>query len=177
MGGVCQGLYEHKLFMKTIVAISATGRRGKTSSIVELAKKIQLGAPEYFNYYTHDRIDAPIDGWVLCRGKFNGKTVGLSSEGDKEEIVNSGLCLLTDNFTKDIDVIVAACLTLKSTPEAIWEVAKRHCYEVIWTSNYCGKTPNNNIPDGKNVPVLSNGTDLNDIFAENTLNLIKELLK
>ncbi len=163
--------------MKTIVAISSTGQRGKTSSIVELSKNIPWEeAPEYYDY-DGNLIDKPAGGRVLCRGKYRGKTVGLSSEGDKEEIVNSGLCLLTDNFTKDIDVIVAACLTLKSTPEAIWEVAKRHCYEVIWTSNYCGKTPNNNIPDGKNVPVLSNGTDLNDIFAENTLNLIKELLK
>lgn len=37
--------------MKTIVAISSTGQRGKTSSIVELSKNIPWEeAPEYYDY-------------------------------------------------------------------------------------------------------------------------------
>lgn len=158
--------------MKTIVAISSTGQRGKTSSIVELSKNIPWEeAPEYYDY-DGNLIDKPAGGWVLCRGKYRGKMVGLSSEGDTWEIVNKGLCRLTEQFSKDIDVIVAACRTRGSSPGAIRQVAKDKGYEMVWTSHYRGTTPEN-----ANSPVLSNGTDLNDIFEENTLNLIKELLK
>lgn len=158
--------------MKTIVAISSTGQRGKTSSIVELAKNIPWEeAPEYYNY-DGNLIDKPAEGWVLCRGKYRDKTVGLSSEGDTWEIVNKGLCRLTEEFSKDINVIVAACRTKGSSPGAIRQVAWEHRYEMVWTSHYRGTTPDND-----NSPVLSNGTDLNDLFEENMLNLIKELLK
>lgn len=158
--------------MKTIVAISSTGQKGKTSSIVGLSKNIPWEeAPEYFDY-DGNLIDKPAEGWVLCRGKYRGKTVGLSSEGDTWEFVNKGLCRLTERFREDIDVIVAACRTRGSSPGAIRQVAKDKGYEMVWTSHYRGTTPEN-----VNSPVLSNGTDLNDIFEENTLNLIKELLK
>lgn len=158
--------------MKTIVAISSTGQKGKTSSIVELSKNIPWEeAPEYFDY-DGNLIDKPAEGWVLCRGKYRGKTVGLSSEGDTWEFVNKGLCRLTEQFSEDIDVIVAACRTRGSSPGAIRQAAVDNGYEMVWTSHYRGTTPEN-----VNSPVLSNGTDLNDIFEENTLNLIKELLK
>lgn len=158
--------------MKTIVAISSTGRRGKTSSIVELAKNIPWEeTPEYYDY-DGNLIDKPAGGWVLCRGKYRGKMVGLSSEGDTWGFVNSGLRILTEEFNKDINVIVAACRTRGSSPGGIRQAAWEHRYEMVWTSHYRGTTPDND-----NSPVLSNGTDLNDIFEENMLNLIKELLK
>lgn len=158
--------------MKTIVAISSTGQRGKTSSIVELAKNIPWEeTPKYYDY-DGNLIDKPAGGWVLCRGKYRGKMVGLSSEGDTWGFVNSGLRILTEEFSKDINVIVAACRTKGSSPGAIRQVAWEHRYEMVWTSHYRGTTPDND-----NSPVLSNGTDLNDLFEENMLNLIKELLK
>ena len=75
--------------MKTIVAISSTGQRGKTSSIVELSKNIPWEeAPEYYDY-DGNLIDKPAEGWVLCRGKYRGKMVGLSSEGDTWRFIAS----------------------------------------------------------------------------------------
>lgn len=77
--------------MKTIVAISSTGQRGKTSSIVELSKNIPWEeAPEYYDY-DGNLIDKPAGGWVLCRGKYRGKMVGLSSEGDTWRFIASGI--------------------------------------------------------------------------------------
>ena len=141
--------------------------------IKSLAKRFPMRDVEYFNY-EGERLDEPDAGNVLCRAKcdINGveKTIGFSSEGDDAWHVNQALSILTDHSAKVLDVMVVACRTLKGTPYAISDFAKANGYGLIWTANYYGE-------DSKGTPTpVFNGVDLNEMFADNMVSLIKRLL-
>lgn len=160
--------------MKVIIAISAFANRGKTSAITTLAKRFPMRDVEYFNY-DGEKLDGPDAGNVLCRAKcdINGeeKIIGFSSEGDDARLVNQALSILTDHSSKVLDVMVVACRTLKDSPYAVSNFAKGNGYGLIWTANYFGTDSEDN-----RTPVLSNGLDLNGMFAENMVSLINRLL-
>lgn len=160
--------------MRAIIAISAFANRGKTSAITTLAKRFPMRDVEYFNY-EGERLDGPDVGKILCRAKcdINGveKTIGFSSEGDNARLVNQGLSILTDHSAKVLDVMVVACRTQKDSTYAVSNFAKGNGYGLIWTANYFGTDSEDN-----RTPVLSNGLDLNGIFAEDMVSLIKRLL-
>lgn len=162
--------------MKTIIAVSATGKRGKTTAIIRLAKEFPLSEREYFDYDGRalSEAEAVKMNKVLCRGVYEGKRIGFSSEGDNWSLVEHGLCTLTGNFSEKmpVDVIVAACRQRGKSPDAIRYYADSQGYEVVWTSHYRGATPKN-----ANCQLLSNGTDLNGLFAEHITVLIKQLLR
>ena len=161
--------------MSVIIAISAFADRGKTSAITALAKRFPMRDVEYFNY-EGERLDGPDVGKILCRAKcdINGveKTIGFSSEGDNAWHVNQALSILTDHSAKVLDVMVVACRTQKDSTYAISDFAKANRCGLIWTANYFGTDSEDN-----KTPVLSNGLDLNGMFAEDMVSLIKRLLR
>ena len=83
--------------MKTIIAVSATGQKGKTTAIMRLAKEFPLSEREYFDYDGRalSEAEAVKMNKVLCRGVYEGKRIGFSSEGDNWSLVEHGLCTLT----------------------------------------------------------------------------------
>ncbi len=166
--------YQKLMTMKVIIAISAFANRGKTSAIVRLAELFPMNNVEYFSY-TGERLGHADCDLVLCRSKvFIGgkeKLIGFSSEGDGRRMVERAFELLTDGYTKDIDLFVIACRGMQGSCSAVLEYARIYDYEMIWTANYRGADSMN-----ANRPVLSNGMDLNDAFAKNTITLINQLL-
>ena len=165
--------------MKTIIAIKAPGNRGKTHSVMAAARSFPMSDVEHFQYYPDGFTFGPNPSWVLCRGKCSyagkDKVVGFSSEGDSLELVENGLKALTGNGMFP-DVIVLACRSKGDSVFAIRKFATEHGYNVIWTSNYCGRTYGCNGFEGEACAQFPNGTDLNGIFAENIVSLISKLL-
>ena len=164
-----------KKAMKTIIAVQASDDKGKTSAIGCVARRFPMSRVKYFDY--HSGREVPEAKWpvVLCRGVYesaNGeKFVGFSSEGDIRPMVDKALAAITDNGATDVDVIVTACRTKFGTVDTINDFAKEHGYNIIWTSLYHGVTTKN-----IQTPDFSNGTNLNEIFAENIVSLINKLL-
>lgn len=160
--------------MKTMIVVSASGNKGKTHTIMAAARLFPLSDVEYLQYYA----DAPATGlnpsWVLCRGKYavgeTEKNVGFSSEGDTFESVHNGLVALTHDAVYP-DVIVLACRTRGASRGAVEDFAAQHSYALIWTSTYYGVTP-----AGSSFFIAPNGVDLNGVFAQNIVELVKRLL-
>ena len=165
--------------MKTIIAIKAPGNRGKTHSVMAAARSFPMSDVEHFQYYPDGFTFGPNPSWVLCRGKCSyagkDKIVGFSSEGDSLELVENGLKALTGNGMFP-DVIVLTCRSKGDSVSATKDFATKHGYNVIWTSNYCGRTYGCNGFEGEACAQFPNGTNLNEIFAENIVSLIKKLL-
>ena len=161
--------------MKTIIVVKESAEKGKTSAIGCVARRFPMSRVKYFDY--HSGREVPEAKWpvVLCRGVYesaNGeKFVGFSSEGDIRPMVDKALAAITDNGATDVDVIVTACRTKFGTVDTINDFAKEHGYNIIWTSLYHGVTTKN-----IQTPDFSNGTNLNEIFAENIVSLINKLL-
>ena len=159
--------------MKTIIAISGVANQGKTHAVMAAAQRFPLGNVEYFNYDGSLR-PAPEPNWVLCRGEVtvNGVTkyVGFSSEGDAGYHVQGALDTLAQGG-KAVEVLVTACRTAGYSVENLYRGAATLGYEMVWTSLYHGEDS-----QGKATPVLSNGTDLNDVFAAHMSDLINLLL-
>ncbi len=166
--------------MKTIIAISGQGNIGKTHAIIEIARRFPMEEKKYFNCYTKEPVAAPDEGLVLCCGKYSTggavKTIGFSSEGDTQEPVNNALDVFLENNETEPDVLVMACRSKGDSVFAIRKFATEHGYNVIWTSNYCGRTYGCNGFEGEACAQFPNGTDLNGIFAENIVSLINKLL-
>ena len=166
--------------MKTIIAISGQGNIGKSHAIIEIARRFPMEEKQYFNCYTKEPVAAPDEGLVLCCGKYSiggvVKTIGFSSEGDTQEPVNNALDVFIENNETEPDVLVMACRSKGDSVFAIRKFATEHGYNVIWTSNYCGRTYGNNGFEGEACAQFPNGTDLNGIFAENIVSLINKLL-
>ena len=166
--------------MKTIIAISGQGNIGKSHAIIEIARRFPMEEKKYFNCYTKEPVAAPDEGLVLCCGKYSTggavKTIGFSSEGDTQEPVNNALDVFIENNKTEPDVLVMACRSKGASVFAIRKFATEHDYNVIWTSNYCGRTYGCNGFEGEACAQFPNGTDLNGIFAENIVSLINKLL-
>ena len=166
--------------MKTIIAISGQGNIGKSHAIIEIARRFPMEEKQYFNCYTKEPVAAPDEGLVLCCGKYSTgdavKTIGFSSEGDTQEPVNNTLDVFLENNETEPDVLVMACRSKGDSVFAIRKFATEHGYNVIWTSNYCGRTYGSNGFEGEACAQFPNGTDLNGIFAENIVSLINKLL-
>ena len=166
--------------MKTIIAISGQGNIGKTHAIIEIARRFPMEEKKYFNCYTKEPVAASDEGLVLCCGKYSTggvvKTIGFSSEGDTQEPVNNALDVFLENNETKPDVLVMACRSKGDSVFAIRKFATEHGYNVIWTSNYCGRTYGCNGFEGEACAQFPNGTNLNEIFAENIVSLIKKLL-
>ena len=159
--------------MKTIIAISGIANQGKTHAVMAAANRFQMQNVEYFNYDGSPR-PAPDPNWVLCRGEVivEGKIkyVGFSSEGDAGYHVQGALDTLAQG-DKAVEVLFTACRTAGYSVENLYRGAATLGYEMVWTSLYHGEDS-----QGNATPVLSNGTDLNDVFAAHMSDLIKNLL-
>ncbi len=167
--------------MKTIILVSGLANTGKSSSIVALKQLLRLENEDDYQYYK-DKSVPP--GEVFCRGNFHcgGKTiaVGLSSRGDDEFHVEHGLLTLIQAKEGDAepqrepDVIVAATRMRGNGPKVAEDIAQAHGYLLIRTSCY-SVVPAGGYGRGKGNPLLPDGKDVNRLFAENLIELIKKI--
>ncbi len=167
--------------MKTIILVSGLANTGKSSSIVALKNLLHLENEVDYHYY--ENTPDPL-GEVFCRGDFHydGKniTVGLSSRGDDEFHVEHGLLTLVQAEEGDAktlcdpEVIVAATRMNGNGPKVAEYIARTHGYLLIRTSCYSVVSAKG-YGNGKGSSLLPDGKDVNSLFAENIIELIKKI--
>lgn len=121
--------------MKTIVAIWNSGGKGKSSSILELAKMMLAQLPKNYIpiYCSKDVKNLSIDFRLII--EINGKIVALESLGDPGTRLEIRLEEIINKHNKP-DLIVCSSRTRGETVWAINNIAKKHSYDKIWTSTY-----------------------------------------
>lgn len=147
--------------MKTMILVKGSSQRGKSQSIKRLATTFPFAS--IIKPWSGDDYDSYIIG-TIKDSEDRDRIVGMESLGDPgscqklwiEECANAGC-----------EVIVAASRSYGQTVNDAYGLASANGYEVIEVST-C-------FHDGS--PVLSNGLDLRDAFAENMRDLIMKCLK
>ena len=180
--------------MKTIVAVSGVANAGKSSALQAL-----LDALKKVGWNEQDLTPRKNDLNKVYLLNLNGKCIGLNFCGDSAELVRFGLeilakaeviiCATRPGYVNDIiDAVLTGSLRGNPLPTVIRE------YNVIEASIYavrCNRSigvlglPVTRMSEKERqkqkLPqvtqgLTTNGTDLNDLWAENMLNLIIHLL-
>lgn len=147
--------------MKVMILVWGSSKRGKSQSIKRLALTFPFDS--IIRPWTNDDYDSYIIGTVKdIEG--NNRIVGMESLGDPgscqklwiEECINAGC-----------DVVVAASRCYGQTYNDAYDLARANGYEVIEVTTHFHYDD----------PILSNGVDLRDAFADNMKNLIMNCLK
>lgn len=124
--------------MKTVIAISHSGNKGKTETVREFANLLLLNYPSA-------RIIFPISFSVPQNGDFrlileiNGKTIGIESQGDPNTNLDGRLTDLAVNF--NCDIIICATRTKGETVHAVFNLVNMRNFQSIWTSTYALANP------------------------------------
>lgn len=147
--------------MKTMILVKGSSQRGKSQSIKRLATTFPFTS--IIRPWTNDDYDSYVIGTIKDSEGID-RIVGMESLGDPgscqklwiEECVNAGC-----------EVIVAASRSYGQTVDDAYGLASANGYEVVEVSTY--------FHDGG--PVLPNGLDLRDAFAESMRDLIMKCLK
>ena len=147
--------------MKAMILVKGSSQRGKSQSIKRLATTFPFAS--IIRPWSGDDYDSYIIG-TIKDSEDGDRIVGMESLGDPgscqklwiEECVNGGC-----------EVVVAASRSYGQTVDDACGLARNNGYEVIEVST-C-------FHDGG--PMLLNGLDLRDAFAENMRDLIMKCLK
>jgi hypothetical protein len=115
---------------KRIICLKGLENTGKTGTILELFKLLEPQSnrkalfhisQDLSDYYIHAEV------WV------KGKHIGLVSEGDVGEAVYEELKKLADN---GCDTIFCTSRTKWASPDAVYNIAEKYHYTLIWTAPY-----------------------------------------
>ncbi len=117
--------------MSTIVTIWNTSNKGKSATILELAK-IFLSKSSTVIFTSKDIINLTIDFRLII--EVNGKIVALESQGDPGTELEKRINNIIKTYNPDL--IFTTSRTRGETIWAINNVAKSHKYDKIWTSTY-----------------------------------------
>lgn len=151
---------------KTIIIIEGPQRHGKSESLLELIRKLK-NCSGFIN--TKDIIGRGKD--VCSIFTLNQtKKFGIVTYGDPKDSRNINYRLkqgLDVCIADNCSIIIAACRSTKNNTvlRFITKFAKNNNYQTIQTANFYAKSPNTN----------PSRIVLNDIFAQNLINLIKIL--
>ena len=165
---------------RTIVAVFGPRDIGKSSAIMELVKRFPF-EPNYKRIHPKEDLPDPLVD-LVCKGQFTSKQtgkkvrLGICSYGDSKALLQEHfLPLVIDD---KCDVIIVACHNFRETEgntyNYIAEVALDNNYRLISTSilhdddTWWKKTPFS--------PHHVNGVNINEIFAENIINLITSIV-
>ena len=169
---------------KVIIAVFGPSNTGKSTAIMELVKRFPF-EQNYKRIHPEEKSTYPLTD-IVCKGLFtSNKTgkklkLGICSFGDDKPMLKKYfLPFVVDD---KCDVIIVACHNLieveGNTYNYIDEVAIKYNYRLISTSNLrddagrwekCGLLTSYSIS-------LINGITINEIFAENMINLIKSII-
>lgn len=146
--------------MKTMILVWGSSKRGKSQSIKRLATTFPFTS--IIRPWTNDDYDSYVIGTIKDR-KGGDRIVGMESLGDP------GSCQklwIAECINAGCEVVVAASRCYGQTYNDAYDLASTNGYEVIEVTTYFHYSD----------PVLSNGLDLRDAFAENMRDLIMKLL-
>lgn len=147
--------------MKTMILVKGSSQRGKSQSIKRLATTFPFAS--IIRPWSGDDYDSYIIGTIKDSGDVD-RIVGMESLGDTgscqklwiEECINGGC-----------EVIVAASRSYGQTVDDAYGLARINGYEVVEVSTLFHYDD----------PILPNGLDLRNAFAENMVSLIMNCLK
>ena len=165
---------------RVIIAVFGPANTGKSTAIMELAKRFPFEANSEPIFPEDESADPITD--IVCKGSFTSKKtgeklrLGICSFGDdKSMLVKYFLPFVIDDHC---DVIVVACHNFKETEgntyNYIAEVSLDNNYRLISTSilhdddTWWKETPF--------TPHQVNGMNINEIFVENMINLIQSIV-
>lgn len=165
---------------KVIIVVFGSTNLGKSTSIMKLARRFPFESKPVQVYPKTDANEPTTD--MVCKGVFTSLLtneevkLGICSFGDSKSMLEEYfLPLVTED---QCDVIVVACHNFRETEgntyNYIAEVALDNNYRLISTSilhddnTWWKETPF--------TPLHVNGINVNEIFADNTINLIKSIV-
>jgi hypothetical protein len=147
--------------MKTMILVWGSAERGKSQSIKRLAMSLPFSS--IIRPWNADDYDSYVIGTIKDNDG-NERIVGLESQGDpysnQKEWIEA--CV-----SANCEVIVAASRSYGQTVRNARDAARDNGYEIIKVTTL--------FHDGG--PMLDNGTDLRDVFAENMQHLIMKCLE
>lgn len=147
--------------MKTMILVKGTSERGKSQSIKRLTQIFPFGA--IIRPWQGDDYDSFVIGTVKDEaGK--KRIVGIENQGDPNYHQKEWIQACID---ANCDVIVAACRSYGKTKTDAYQMGHDNGYSVVETSTLFHE-------DG---PILPNGIDLRDVFAEKMTQVIMRCLK
>ncbi|MBR5685124.1 MAG: hypothetical protein IKX18_03090 [Muribaculaceae bacterium] len=169
---------------KVIIAVFGKPNMGKSHAIMELAKRFPF-EPKYDLLFPEDDSKDPMTD-IVCKGSFickktgKKKKLGICSCGDYKSVLEKYfLPLVIDDHC---DMIVVACHNLiekeGNTYNFIDEVALKYNYRLISTSNLsddCGRWEKCGLATTHTVSLI-NGVNINEVFADNMINLIQSIV-
>ena len=142
--------------MKTIIVISGRGSTGKTTSVIEIRKKILERGGVSLGFKPLGTVDFRD---VMF---YNEKKIAFLSMGDP---IKEHLRFLELLAKGDVDIYICTSRTKGSTIDNVKQIASKYGYKIIRTSNYRG---------GKG-GTMPNGLELNSLFADSIINLADNL--
>ena len=165
---------------KVIIAVFGPANSGKSTSIMELAKRFPF-EPNYKRIYPIEDPFEPLTD-IVCKGQFTSNLthkkvkLGICTFGDNKELLEEHfLSLVTD---AKCDVIVVACHNFKDTDgntyNYIADTSLANNYRLISTSIL---HDDNTWWQGEPFTRFHvNDININEIFADNMINLIKSII-
>lgn len=151
--------------MKKIIALSNSGKTGKTDTLINLGnlflveKTVEL---IYFSHLDKDNLLSQNRDFTLVI-KLYGKIIGIESQGDPNCNLKNRLQKIVDKY--NVDYIFCATRTRGETIKDVNIISKSNNYEIIWNSTYQSSNENKNENDF-----------LNKLKAKHLLDLMKELI-
>ena len=149
------------MLMKTMILVWGSAERGKSQSIKRLAMSLPFSS--IIRPWNADDYDSYVIGTIKDNDG-NERIVGLESQGDpysnQKEWIEA--CV-----SANCEVIVAASRSYGQTVRNARDAARDNGYVIIEVTTL--------FHDGG--PMLDNGTDLRDVFAENMQHLIMKCLE
>lgn len=147
--------------MKAMILVWGSAERGKSQSIKRLAMSLPFSS--IIRPWNADDYDSYVIGTIIDNDG-NERIVGLESQGDpyskQKEWIEA--CV-----SANCEVIVAASRSYGQTVRDARDAARDNGYEIIEVTTL--------FHNGG--PMLDNGTDLRDVFAENMQHLIMKCLE
>ena len=119
--------------MKTILAIWNSSSKGKSSTILEIAKHLLIQFPNNSVIYCDKNVNNLTIDFRLVM-KINGKIIVLESQGDPGTKLEKRLIEIVNQYNPDL--IFCTCRTRGETVTAINNTVKNHGFDKIWTSTY-----------------------------------------
>lgn len=147
---------------KYIICDYAKANWGKTETLLEVISLLK-GKPQ--NTLIYEKPNTGKDKW--CHFEMNGKSIVISTLGDPYS--DQPLWLEDAAAKAKAEIIVTASRTSGSTVNAVYNIATRYGYEVIWFQNFHF--------DNSALVGLSPMVDVKNKGAESIVEIIDNLLK
>lgn len=119
--------------MRTVIALSHSGGKGKTGTLRELASLLLEEYPNHTAIFPKP-IVIPLSGDFRLIIEINGKIIGIESQGDPKTDLKNRLIELADNFK--CDIIFCTSRTRGETVHSVDHLFHTREFKTIWTSTY-----------------------------------------